>query len=239
MNIQTTDEFLDSYGIKMLITGESGVGKTRSVASLQEAGFKPILISAESGVRSLAGSHIPLVDISRDDKKQEIPMTGRFERLGEVYKWLKAGQKDYDTVFLDSLTEVNQALLSHLKEKYPDAKDSLKLYGQNMEMMVKLVRAFRDLPYHVVLISLSEVERDEFGRRFTTASVVGKVANHLPALMDEVLNMQVIEDENKKTSTRFQCQSSPGMICKDRSGKLSMYENANLGLIFKKILGKQ
>lgn len=238
MNIQTTDKFLDSYGIKMLLVGESGSGKTRSVATLQKAGYKPLLISAESGVRSLAGNPIPMIDISKNDKGEDLPMEKRFDRLGEVYAWLKKGQSEYDTIFVDSLTEINAALIIQLKQEIPDAKDTLKVYMANSEKMVKLVRAFRDLPYNVVLVSLSEVEKDELGKRFTTASVVGKVAQHLPALMDEVIHIQVVEDENKKISRRFQCGASSGIVCKDRSGMLNTFEPADLGQLFNKILGK-
>lgn len=238
MNIQTTDEFLEKHGIKLLLIGESGVGKTRSVASLKNAGYRPLLISAESGVRSLAGIDIPMIDISKNDKGEDLPLEKRFDRLGEVYAWLKKGQSEYDVIFVDSLTEINQALIVQLKMEIPDAKDTLKVYMANSERMVKLVRAFRDLPYHVVLVALSEVEKSEIGQRFTTASVVGKVAQHLPALMDEVLHLQIYEDENKKIYRRFQCDISPGIVAKDRSGRLNRFEQADLGIIFNKILGK-
>lgn len=238
MKVQTTDTFLEGFGIKCLLTGASGVGKTRSVASLKAAGYKPIMISAESGVLSLRGSGIPMIDISQTDDGKEIQLKDRMARLYEVFAWLKAGQKDYDTVFLDSLTEVNQALLAALKEKHKDMKDTLKLYMDNSEVMQRLAREFRDLRYNVVIVSLSEVEKDDLGRRFTTASVVGKVAQHLPALFDEVLNLQVYENEKKEQLTRFQCRSTVDTVCKDRSGKLEFYEPYDLGKIFRKIEGK-
>lgn len=237
MKVQTVDQFLDVVGIKMLLTGASGVGKTRSAISLKDAGYKPIIISAESGVLSLKGTNLPMIDIARDDEKKEVPMSQRFDRLGQVFTWLKAGQPEYDTVFLDSLTEVNQALMAQLALKYPDRKDSLPKYADNSEMMLKLVRAFRDLPYNVVIVALEETEKDDLGRRYTTASVIGKVANQLPSLMDEVLNLQVYQDENGKQKTRFQCAPSNSIVCKDRSGQLKMFEEADLGKVFNKIKG--
>lgn len=239
MKVTNTDAFLDAHGIKCLITGSSGVGKTRSVLSLKEAGYKPLLISAESGVLSLRGSPIPMIDIAKTDDGKEIPMAQRISKLYEIFTWLKSGQKDYNVIFLDSLTEVNQTLMAALKEKHKDMKDTLKLYMDNSEIMLKLVREFRDLPYHVVIVSLSEVEKDDVGRRFTTASVVGKVAQHLPSLMDEVLNLQTYEDESKKPAQRFQCRAHTDVVCKDRSGKLNFYEQNDLGKIFLKIENKQ
>lgn len=237
MKIQSTDEFLSAHGIKCLLTGPSGVGKTRSAASLKAAGYKPILFSAESGVLSLSGEGIPMIDLAKDDNGKEIPPKDRLLRLAEMFKWAREGQKQYDTIILDSLTEVNQCLMAYLDDKYKDAKETLKKYGDNMVIMTRLVKEFRDLPYNVVLIALSEVEKDDVGRRYTTASVVGKVAQHLPAFFDEVLYLHVAEDENKKPVTRFQCKSTMDIVCKDRSGKLGLYEPYDLGLIFNKIKG--
>lgn len=228
-----------SLGIKMLLIGESGSGKTRSAIDLMNAGFKPILISAESGTLSLVGSQVPIIDIARDEEGKDLPMDKRFARLGEVFNWLKLGQKDYDTVILDSLTEVNQTLMAMLGLKYPDRKDSLPKFGENSETMQKLARQFRDLQYNVVIIALSEIEKDEIGKRFTTASVIGKVANALPALFDEVLHLQISQDDKTgEVKRRFQCAPSSGIVCKDRSGKLSMYEQADLGKVFLKIQNK-
>ena len=238
MKVQSTDAFLEGFGIKCLLTGASGVGKTRSVASLKAAGYRPIVISAESGVLSLRGQNIPMIDISRTDEGKEIALKDRMARLFEVFTWLKAGQKEYDTVFVDSLTEINQALLAALKDKHKDMKDTLKVYMDNSEVMLRTVREFRDLQYNVVLVSLSEVEKDDVGRRFTTASVVGKVAQHLPALFDEVFNLQIFENEKKEQMERIQTRSGMDIICKDRSGKLAPFEPNDLGKIFRKIEGK-
>jgi adenosyl cobinamide kinase/adenosyl cobinamide phosphate guanylyltransferase len=235
MRITNTEDYLKGYGIKCLINGQSGVGKTRSVISLKDAGFKPIIVSAESGILSLQGNNIPMIDISKDDSGKDLEMKDRIKRLAEVFTWLKEGQKEYDTVFLDSLTEINQTLMAHLEDKHKEAKDTLKKYGDNMTIMMKLVREFRDLPYNVVIVSLSEIEKDDIGRRYTTSSVVGKVAQHLPSFFDEVFNLSIHEDDKKTPVPKFQCRASADIVCKDRSGKLQMFEPYNLGEIFKKI----
>ena len=180
-----------------------------------------------------------MIDISRNDKGETLPPEKRPERLAEVFLWLKAGQKEYDTIFLDSLTEVNDSLIAFLKKKHTDMKDSLKIYMENMEIMMRLSREFRDLHYNVVLVALSEVEKDDVGRRFTTASVVGKVAARLPSLFDEVINLQVVENDKKEPIQRFQCRPTGDIVCKDRSGRLDLYEPYNLGKLFRKIENKQ
>lgn len=238
MKVQTVDDFIESHGIKMLLNGESGVGKTRSSISLKAAGYKPIVISAESGVLSLKGSGISMIDIARTDDGKGILPQDRMARLYEVFTWLQKGQPEYDTVFLDSLTEVNSVLMASLKVKFPDRKDSLPMYGENFETMTKLVKAFRDLPYNVVIVSLSETEKDDVGRRFVTSSVVGKVAQYLPSFFDEVLNLSIKEDDQKNPIPVFQTRPANNIVCKDRSGKLNLYEPYDLGKIFRKIEGK-
>ena len=236
MKIQTAKSFLQDYGIKVLLTGQSGAGKTSSVKSLIKAGFKPVLISAESGLLSIADSDVAVIDISRDENGKPIDMKDRTAYLmTKVFPFLKEGKHDFDTVFLDSVTEVNATVMGYLNNKYPDAKDNLKKYGENSEIMRRIVKEFRDLKFNVVLVALSSIEKDDVGRRFTTADVVGKIGQELPAMFDEVLNLQVYTDEAGNIQRRIQCQPSEFIICKDRSGKLDMFEPNDLGQIFRKI----
>jgi len=233
MLITKTSAFNNTHGLKVLVSGQSGAGKTYLTSTMKE--FKPLLISAESGVLSLQGHEIDMIDISKDENGNQLELNQRLKRLGEVLAYLKQPDHGYRTVILDSLTEVNQFLMAYLKTKF-DASQTLKMFGENKELMIKLVKEFRDLPMNVVIIVLSNVEKDEMGRRFTGLDVVGSVSAALPALFDEVFNLQIVEDENKKPMRRLQCRASETIICKDRSGKLDQYEKADLGYIFKKIM---
>jgi phage nucleotide-binding protein len=239
VKIKTADQFLDNYGIKALLTGASGVGKTTSIKSLADEGFKPILISAESGLLSLAGSNnISIIDISKDENDKPIELKDRASFLMQkVFPFIKEGKHGFDTVFLDSITEVSSCVMAHLGAKYPDPKNNLLKYGENSEIMRKIVKEFRDLKYNVVVVALSTVEKDDVGRRFVVPDVVGKISNELPAMFDEVLNLQIYTDEAGVSKRRFQCHPSDLILCKDRSGKLDLYENLTLGQIFKKIKG--
>lgn len=236
MKFKSVDESIDSNGIKVLISGPSGSGKTTLASTLEG---KTLIISAESGLLSLKGKakNAVVYNISKTDEDAVVPMEKRMARLHEVYIYLKEVKHDFDNVFLDSLTEMNDCLMALLKTKYVDPKETLKMYGENKEKMIALVKSFRDLPLNVIIISLSSVEKDDVGRRFTTSDVVGSVAQRLPAMFDEVFYLFVSADEKGKQHRKLQCHPTAEVVAKDRSGKLDMYEEPNLGNVFKKIKG--
>jgi len=236
MKIQTTNDFSTNYGVKILIFGQSGAGKTYAASTLPKE-LKPVLVSAESGVLSLRKFKIPMIDIAKDDDGKPIEMKDRVKRLHEVFTFLKSGKHDFDTVYLDSITEINQCLMAYLKAKYPDRKDSLLMYGENAELMMKIVKEFRDLKYNVIVTALASVEKDEIGRRFLVPDVVGKISQALPQLFDEVFYLHAKADEKGEIVRKFQTVTSENIIAKDRSGALQPFEDANLAEVIKKIRG--
>ena len=113
------------------------------------------------------------------------------------------------------------------------------MFGENAETMMKLVKEFRDLKYNVVITALASVEKDDIGRRFLVPDVVGKFAQSLPQLFDEVFYLSSKIGEDGKPSRVFQTSSSENVIAKDRSGALDLFEPPNLSEIFKKIKAKK
>ncbi len=139
MKIQSTRSIQDR-GLKILIFGESGVGKTTLARTIKE----PVLvISAEGGLLPLHENDIQYIDITRDDDNKPINKTKRFDRLREVFVYLNTEEcrKTYKVIYIDSLTEISQCVFDMLKEKYPDKADSLKLYGDLAETMRSTVKA--------------------------------------------------------------------------------------------------
>tara|TARA_Y100000593_G_C4153546_1_gene258292 strand:- start:209 stop:691 length:483 start_codon:yes stop_codon:yes gene_type:complete len=151
---------------------------------------------------------------------------------------LENGTLEYDTVCLDSITEMSEILLSQEKAK---SKDPRRAYGEVIEVMIKTMRRFRDLPIHVVFIAKQARERDEATGMFhyQPMMVGAKLPTQIPYFFDEVLVLRTFDDEtkegNKIVSRWFQTRVGQNYIAKDRSGKLAEFEEPNLTNIINKL----
>lgn len=238
MKINNTKNF-GVNTLKFLIIGESGAGKTSLALTIDEP---TIIISAEAGLLPLRGKSIDVIDITTDDAGNLLPKESRIARLGEAYKYLltDTAREKYRWVFIDSLTEISQNLVEQLQQEFPERKDSLVLYGENAKRLRALIKSFRDLPgYNVIFTALSATEKDENNRRFTGVSVVGSMADKMPAFFDEVLYLHAEKDEETGATKRvLVTEKSDRLMAKDRSGLLSKFEPANIKQIVNKIKGE-
>lgn len=209
-----------SNGIKMLVHGQAGIGKTCLCASLPS----PIILSVESGLLSLAGFDIPAIEIKTLDD------------LSEAYDWVANSEeaKQYQSVCLDSISEIAEVVLSNEKDK---EKDPRKAYGNLQDIMLDLMRAFRDLSGRNVYFSAKQERiQDESGRLLFGPSMPGqKLAQQVPYLFDEVFCYQMVRDENNVPKRVLLTQPDGISVAKDRSGKLDLWEEPDLGAIINKI----
>ena len=128
INVKTTGS-LAANGVKVLVYGQAGAGKTSLVKTLP----KPIVLSAEGGLLSIQDADLPYIEISD------------MATLQEAYKWLAGSEeaKQYQSVALDSISEIAEVVLNAEKKA---TKDPRQAYGAMQEQMADIIRAFRDLP---------------------------------------------------------------------------------------------
>lgn len=221
--------------LKALVYGKAGIGKTTLASTLPG---KTLIISAESGLLSIAKFDLPVFDITVDDNGQSVPITKRYDRLAEVFKYLETDEaiKIYDNIFIDSLTEISQNLSEKLQAEFTDSKDTIKMWGEYSKKMKAMIKAFRDLPYYNVIFSALEKEdQDEFKRKLIRINVQGTVASDIPAFFDEVFYYTIVDADDGTAKRALITQPSSRAVAKDRSGKLELIEEPNLTSVFKKI----
>ena len=218
INIKNTKTVAND-GVKILVYGQAGAGKTSLIRTLRS----PIVLSAEAGLLSIAGSDIPYIEIHNLDE------------LNEAYTYVRDHVEEYGTIVLDSISEIAEVVLSAEKAKNKDLRQA---YGALQDTMNILIRSFRDLPTNVYFSAKMEKVQDDTGRVYYGPSAPGtKVSQSLPYFFDEVFALRVEQDQNGKFQRWLQTSLDSTFIAKDRSGKLEQFEEPNLGAIIEKIGG--
>lgn len=222
INVKTTGS-LAANGVKVLVYGQAGAGKTSLIKTLPN----PIVLSAEGGLLSIKDADLPYIEISDMDT------------LKEAYAWLTSSDeaKAYKSVALDSISEIAEVVLNAEKKA---TKDPRQAYGAMQEQMADIIRAFRDLPgRHVYMSAKLEKTQDEMGRVLYSPSMPGnKTGQSMPYFFDEVLALRVEKDAEGAAQRALMCDTDGLWLAKDRSGKLEAWEAPDLGAIIAKIQGE-
>jgi len=209
-----------AQAVKLLVYGQAGAGKTSLIPTLPT----PVILSAEGGLLSIADTNLPFIEITSMDD------------LREAYKWLTSSAEaaEFESVALDSISEIAEVVLNAEKKIN---KDPRAAYGAMQEQMADIIRGFRDLPgKHVYMSAKLEKTQDEMGRVLYAPSMPGnKTGQSLPYFFDEVLALRVEKDAEGNTRRALMTDGDGLWLAKDRSGKLDVWEDADLGDIIRKI----
>lgn len=211
--------------INMLIYGESGVGKTRLAGSADAVPSmrKVLVVDVEGGSLTLANSY-PNVDVVR---------VKTWEEVQDVYDELYAGNHDYSTVVLDSLTEIQkfnmtEVMKTRMAEAFSKDKDfdedipDMRAWGKNIEQIRKFVRAYRDLDMNTIFIALAKTEKNARSGVLTKEPYLsGKLSKEVAAFLDIVVYMYMKEfdGENKRL---LLTAATDEYVAKDRTNRLPM-----------------
>lgn len=212
--------------VKALVYGQAGAGKTTLATTMP----KPFIISAEGGLLSIAGSGIPYIEV------------GSMEELGEAYEWVTSPEADkFESVILDSLSEIGEVVLSAEKKRTVNGKlvDPRQAYGALQEQMGDLIRSFRDLPgKHVLMTAKLDKAQDEMGRILYGPSMPGKqLPQALPFFFDAVFALRVEKDAEGKTQRALMCDTDGLWQAKCRIAGVNAWEAPDMGEIIKRVGG--
>lgn len=234
----TANQAVDVGGVKALVHGRSGVGKTVLCATAPA----PMIISAESGLLSLKKGNLErLFGVGNAHICYDVPVAKvqNVEDLSQVYTWCHAHawSNGIRTICLDSISEIMEQVLSNAKKQ---TKDPRQAYGELIDKGQMLVRSFRDLPgLNVCVLAKQEGNKDDLtGVTKYGPSVPGsKLGPSLPYFFDEVFHLGVNKDTAGREYRFLQTQPDLQFEAKDRSGMLDPIEYPHLGAVFSKVLG--
>jgi hypothetical protein len=217
-NIQFTNKLSIADGIKCVIYGASGVGKTCSLATAPN----PFIFSAEKGLLSLRKLKIPYVDVST------------YKELVEAYKWFQGSNeaKYIGTLGLDSVSEIAEVILS---EELKNTKDARQAYGKMQNQMGDLMRSFRDVKGRHVVLLAKEIQVDiGMVKKCVPLMPSSNLLAQLPYFWDLVLHLHIGVTPTGTSYRAFHTNDSNLYSAKDRSGNLGELEEVNLTKLFEK-----
>lgn len=219
MLIKSTRD-VENSSINILVYGMAGVGKTWLIRTLPN----PVILSAEGGLLSLADVDIQYMAV------------GSMQALDEAYALLRDNPAEYESICVDSLSEIAEVMLAN--EKLAE-KDPRKAYMTVQDRMYGLLRAFKDDFPGKTIYMTAKLEKvvNEMGTIMFSPSMPGqRVAQALPYFLDEVFALRFFKDPQSGQNTRWlQTTGDESWVAKDRSGRLEQFECPDLGLIIRKI----
>ena len=243
-------------GVKFLILGPTGVGKTSLVRTIDTEGA--LFVDVDHGDLAIQDLKLDAVQIDDWPAARDLacriggPHPGyaathtyssaHYNAVGGALENLDR----YRVIFVDGLTALSRLSFAW-SEQQPEcfarngAKDTRAAYGLHArEMLAWLYQMQRARDTHVVYTGILERATDELGRfvGYELQAEGAKVPREIPAIVDEFIVMEWLNFGDGKPPIRgFVCNSPNrwNYPAKDRSGRLGETEPPDLGKLITKI----
>lgn len=257
MQIISADQRLaERRGVKALIVGPPGVGKT---SLLRTVGCeRTLFLDVEAG--DLSVQDVPVDTIRIDDWPSARDIACRvggpnpsfaptacyseahFQAIGGALDNLEK----YDTLFVDSITAISR-LSFRWSEQQPEAfsersakKDVRGAYGLHAREMITWLHQLQHARgKHVIFVGILEKVVDDFNVATWQLQAEGsKTGRELPGIVDQIITMQWVDYGDDKPPARAFVCTAPNpwnYPAKDRAGQLERIERPHLGELIAKL----
>ena len=142
--------------------------------------------------------------------------------LKDLYSFLKNEKHEFETVVIDSITEINDIIKTEIETRN---KRNMQLqdWGILQKEIKDILRKFRDLPMHIIFLAQETTEKDEEKIVKYLPSLNGKSATEIAYYMDTVGYCFIDKLGNRKIGT----MPNEKYLTKDRTNVIDGGENQN------------
>jgi hypothetical protein len=258
--ISAQQRMAERKGVKLLMLGKSGIGKTTRLRDLEPS--TTLFIDIEAGDLSVASwpgdtirpaswpecrdLFVYLAGPDRSLPPEAAFSVAHYDHV--VGQFGEPAQIDrYATFFVDSITQMSRLCFTWCKSQpgaisdrsgKPDLRAAYGLLGQ--EMVGALTHLQHARGKNVVFVAILDERLDDFNRRVFEPQIEGsKTGLQMPGIVDEVVTLAEIKAEDGSSYRAFVTHTlNPfGFPAKDRSGRLDLLEPPDLGALIAKCAG--
>jgi hypothetical protein len=255
--ISAGERMAERGGIKAVILGPSGIGKTTLLKTLDAK--TTLFFDLEAGDLAVEGWQGDAIRPRTWDECRNLAalIAGPNPALRPEQNYSQAhfdhvnsdgaaaSFDTYSTIFIDSITVAGRLCFQWAqgqpeafseKTGKPDTRGAYGLHGREMVAWLSQLQHARNKT--VVFVGILDQKEDDYGRTQWVAQIEGsKVGREMPGIVDQVISYQELQTDDGVKYRGLVCTSpNPwGYPAKDRSGRLEMIEKPHLGELFAKI----
>lgn len=234
MKIGKTSDMTNSW-FRGVVYGASGVGKTRSIVTLKNSGFNPILAEVvpwEDGALSI--SDIPL-DHVRIATVTEKELTPEMKDRGycSLQELLTTAEKlPNDVIYIEGLTSISKLYLNKAKKESTNVWEQ---YGKLAEEMTAMLLKLKSISKNIIFTAHQDTIKTPADLEIYSPLVDGlSFPRQLPGLIDALLYLHANVKGERSLITRYDSKR----VCKLRypgSVNIDLEIPADLGALLIKL----
>jgi len=255
--ISADQRLAERHGVKLVLLGKSGLGKTTQLKTLSEA--STLFVDLEAGdlsvkdwrgdcVRPKTWPEFRDLAVFLAGPNPALPAEAPFSQAHFDHVCQQYGSPEqlgkYDCYFVDSITVLSRLCLTWAKSQpaaFSDRTGKADLRGAYGLLGSEMIGALTHLQHargkHVVFVAILDEVTDDFNRKVFAPQIDGaKTSLQLPGIVDEVITLTELKTDEGEAYRAFVCHTvNPwGLPAKDRSGRLELVEPPHLGQLIAK-----
>lgn len=220
---KTVEESCESNGLRVILYGQSGIGKTHSISTIPNQEGVGV-ISTERGLRTVRKT-IP---------KTKVQEVNNMDDLRKIYAWMKDNYSKFHTLVFDSFTEIAEFALLEQRAKSADPR---KVYPEMLNSVFDVSKTFKAFPLSLIFICHRARGQDDLGVPFFEPDFPGtKLGSKAPHWNDAIFPLRIKKGENGETKRAFQTGlTHEDYLAKFRGDELNIFEPADWSVIYEKL----